>query len=145
MSQTAIHAQGTGLVVDGFDLSVILNEATVSHSRPSAICTTFSSGGDHEYVAGVRDSMFSCRGVRKGERAEYINQISQQLGNDLNPATKPVTYCPEGYGAGKPCEIGLVGQTAFDVTVPFEGVVSISVSLQVNGGLRQAVQLVSPV
>lgn len=145
MSLTAQHAQGTGLVVDGFDLSTILNEATVDHSKPPAVCTTFSSGGDHEYVAGIRDSMLSCKGVRKGDLPEWQSQMLQQFGAEVNPAKRPITYCPQGYGAGKQCEIGLVGQTMFDVTVPFEGVVSLSLTLQVNGGLRLATQLFSPV
>ena len=146
MSQTATHAQSTGIVVDGYDLTTILNEATSNHNRPASVCTTFSSNGDHEYVAGPRDSMISCRGVRKGERDEYISQITQQIGTTSSEdAKKPVILCPEGYGVGKQCEIGMVGQTAMDVTVPYEGVVSISLSLMVNGGLRLATQLVSPV
>jgi hypothetical protein len=124
------HGKSTVVLLNGYDMSAYLNEATQTFSLETGETTTFGSS-DKTYVAGLGDGTISCSGLFDGAANASDPVIRGELGEEDNT----FTVLPEGATAGRTSILANGQITSYEVSSPVSDVVSISAEIQADGGL----------
>jgi hypothetical protein len=121
---TGTHGKHARTYINGFDLSSYLNSFGVAQTADTVETSAFSSS-DKTYVVGLRDATVSAEGFFAGSTVQTDYVFNQVLGSTVIWSYYPAgpALSNAGYGV-KSIE------TAYEITSPIDGVVSISVEGQ---------------
>ncbi len=97
MSVTPRHSKSASVWIDSTAGSLVnfssgLDEAGFSRSMDPAEVTNFASGGDREYIGGLRGAEFSISGMFSSTHAEILDGVF----NDATSTTYSLEYSPDG-------------------------------------------------
>lgn len=136
------HAKDTVVYWDDHDLSPFLNAATVSGSMEPAEVTNFASGGNREYIKGLRDVTLALEGFYSVGTTEPSTEITDVLTATFAGTTSPVvTVGLEGDTVGRRAWLVLGDIVTYDIDVPVDDVITTSVDLQGSEGYQGGVWL----
>lgn len=108
-----IHGKTTGVILDAFDVTRILKEASVSTSIDTAESTMFESpGGAKEYEAGLTDATVSFGGKFTGD-ALGVEEILANI--ETADGTPPFLVSFGRLETGAVCRVGLTKETSFAI------------------------------
>jgi hypothetical protein len=133
-----IHGKSTRVLVNGRDLSGILNVASSGISVDAADVTVFTSGAK-EYQAGLVDGTMGLEGfvdLDPDVPAGVILSLQERLASWIGAKGNALVY-PAGTDAvgspGRACEFY---ETTLDQESPVDGVATLSVELQATDGIQ---------
>lgn len=124
------HGKATVVLLNGYDLSPFLNEATQTMSLETGETTTFGST-DKTYIAGLGDGTISVSGLFDSTAGASDPVLRGELGQEDNT----FTVLPEGATAGRMAVLANGQITSYEVSSPVADVVSISAEVQADGGM----------
>jgi hypothetical protein len=134
------HGRDTVALIGPYDLSPWLNEVGASTSIDTADTSHFGTQAK-TYIVGQDDGTFSFAGLYDGVRTNLEDKVTaiQAAGAVLG---WPVTVANDG-GAqlARRVRYGVGRQTSWEISAPFADVVSVSGSLQADGGIRSGILL----
>lgn len=123
---TFAHGKDSLVLVDKYDFSPYLNSVTASSEVDVPETTAFGDSA-RTYIAGIENGMASAEGMFDGS-AEASDEIFDAA---LAAATnKVVTIAFGGRTAGSRVAIVNAQETSYELSSPFDGVVSASVEFQ---------------
>lgn len=125
------HGRATALLVGAGDVAQYFRTATMSRSVDLAETSTFGTF-DKTFVVGMRDGTLSLGGLFDGTANAIDQQLEAVLGVDP-PVV--VTYGPEGLAFGRRTELMNSEETAYEVSSPYNDVVSTSADFHATGGI----------
>lgn len=132
------HGKATAVLVNGYNLSAYLNEATATVEIETGETTTFGNSAK-TYIPGLRDATVSSSGLFDGQSTDAVDTVLQATitgaGDDV------FTLAPEGLTFGRQAKIATVETTSYEVSASVGDVVAISADFQVSGGLDAGVVL----
>lgn len=134
MTPTFRTGQCTRVLLNGVDLSPILNDSERSGSADTAETTTYatSSGAcqtDKTYVVGHRDATISFSGLADAS----VDMVDRTIEAALGSATEQqYTWGPGGAAVGDYAVLTRGHDTAFTITAPSQDVVAVSAEVQAN-------------
>ena len=145
MAPTFKTGQCTRVLLNGVDLSPILNDSERSGTADTAETTTYatSSGActtDKTYIVGHRDATISFSGLADASTGEVDRTIEAAL----QSTDQQYTWGPGGSAVGDYAVLTRGLATEFTVTAPASDVVAVSASVQANLS-RGGRWLISPV
>lgn len=142
MAITYVHGRGTQVLINGYDMSAILNEASVDRNVDTADTTCFrtSTGGcttDRTYIPGHRTATASLSGLWTddgsggGSTAHLDGVFDDVLGATTNPKLAISPGCPSTYGT----DVWLLEaiETARAATAPLTDAVRTAMTVTANG------------
>jgi len=131
-----LHGKKTTALMNEYDLSSYLNDASVSYSADTAETTTF--GDDAKtYIVGHDDGTLSLSGMFEGSTTGVDTAIAAVLesGTVPNETTTSVIYGTPAAGSKASLVFGLVN--SYDISAPVADVVAASIEVQGSGGINQ--------
>lgn len=133
------HGKLTEVVLHDFIASPYLKSASSGKTIEVADTTGF---GQHAktYITGQNDGSFSLGGMFDGS-PEAIDELFSSLTAQEAPYPAILFY-DSGIHVGRSCRMAQVRQTSYDIESPVGDVVSLSVELQADRGLRNGFCLV---
>lgn len=145
MAPTFKTGRCTRVLLNGVDLSLILNDSERSASADTAETTTYatSTGGcttDKTYIVGQKDATVSFSGMVDASTDLVDQTIEAALGSTTE---QQYTWGPGGSSVGGRAFLTRGLGTEFTVTSPAQDVVAVSASVQANLS-RGGVWLISP-
>lgn len=133
---TFIHGKGTGVSIDGDDLSVYANNVQFNRAADNHDVTTFGKNS-HVYAPGLKDGTATMSGIYDNTAGTGPSAVLRPL---VGAAAVTFVYRPEGAGAGKPeAEVDVL-VTAFEETSPVADMVTWSATLQLSDDIDDTVQ-----
>jgi hypothetical protein len=133
---TFTHGSNADVLVNGYDLSSYLREASVSPSADVAETTAFADTAK-TYIAGLKDAAFSASGMLDSAAAAVGSVAWTALGVN----NSEISYYPSGDSAGG-FGYGLDAQeTSVEIVSPVDGVNAISLEAQSSSGAERLVSL----
>lgn len=126
------HGKLTAVVLSDFNATPYLNSAEPSRTVDTAEASVFGANAK-EYVAGQSDGTISYGGLYDGT-ADAIDGVLTALADaDGNwPAT---IFHDEGIKPGSVCRLASVRKTEYSISSPTSEVVSLTGTLQCDGGI----------
>ena len=140
MAPTFRHGKGTRIFLNGYDMSLILNNSDYSASAEPVDVTAYTAT-DRAYIAGLRSAEATLQGMSDGSTEAVDEQFRSSLaasGADV------LTIAPGGAAAGDRAELGSGRVTARSVSAPVAGVVAVTASVQYTSEARSALVIVAP-
>lgn len=128
---SAVHGKGTKVLVNQYDLSSFLNEATTTKSADTAETTTFGAGSVTR-IAGLGDGKIALKGLFDGS-ATGLDALVQPM---VNGTDEVVTVAQGGYAIGASATIGQGLLENYETSSPVKDVVSASLDITSDGGLE---------
>lgn len=126
------HGKTTTVLVNQYNLSAYLNEATPSQSIDTGETTTFGSSAK-TYIPGLRDGTISCSGLYEAASTDAVDTVLQATitgsGDDV------LTIATEGNTTGRRAQLAAVDTTSYEVSAAVADVVSVKAEFQVDGGI----------
>lgn len=138
----ALHGKGTKVLLNGWDLSGILNASTAQVDGDTAEVTVYTSGAK-EYIPGNTDGTVSIGGYLDADPDGAGGQLA--LADRIAAASGAMAHVlivPGGNdAAGQPCRAAQGILTSHAVDGPVDGAVTLDAELQASGGVRFASML----
>lgn len=129
------HGSDAAVLWGEYDLSPFLNAASVSASMDPAEVTNFDSGGNREYIKGLKDATISLEGFYSVGTTEPSTEITDVLNAAFTGTTNPVvTIGLEGDTIGRRAILASGVIPTYDIDAPVDDVIATSVDLQSNVG-----------
>jgi len=137
-----IHGKGTRVLVNGRDLSGILNMAGSSIGVDAADVTVFTSVAK-DYQAGMPDGTMKFGGFQQVDTdpTGVIPTEQERLAAALGTKGVALVYPAGVDAAGSPGRACEYIQTTLDAESPVDGVMSLDIELQATGGVSPVVSL----
>lgn len=132
-----IHGKNASVLHGAFDLSLYLNDGSVSTSAESAETTAFGSVAK-TYIVGLKDGTLSASGMFDGSANAIDEVLTASIGSDTNA---PVSFFPTTTTIGNPVKLLQAKTTGYSVSSPVGDVVSVSYDAQADGGIDHGVSL----
>ena len=125
------HGKSTAILLNGFDMSAYLNQASTSRSVETGETTAFGNSSK-TYITGLADSTMSLSGLFEASTSAGSDPV---LSGQVGDATDDIiSVLPEGNTVGRRCLIGQGLITSYEVSASVGDVVSISAEFQNDGG-----------
>lgn len=125
------HGKSAVVLWTEYDLSPFLNAASVSASMDPAEVTNFASGGNREYIKGLRDAIISLDGFYSAGTTEPSTEITDVLTSAFAGTTNPVvTIGLEGDTIGRRAILVNGVLPTYDIDAPVDDVITTSVDVQ---------------
>jgi hypothetical protein len=134
-----IHGKATSIVLGAYPIHQWFNDMSTAESQDTAETTAFQDQ-DKTYVIGLSDATVDASGRYEGNVGEIRDIVRQQISTQ-GESVLTVGWGMGGPKAGNPCEFGRELHTAWGITSPMDGIVSTSLSAQVNDGLAHGKHL----
>lgn len=137
MAVTPRHGKSASVWIDSTAGSLVnfssgLDEAGFSRSMDPAEVTNFASGGDREYIAGLRGAEFSISGLFSSTHAEVLDGVF----NDATSTTYSLEFSPDGStAAGRHLLKAELIMTSLEYTASVDERVGLSASFMVSGAV----------
>lgn len=132
------HGKLTEVLLADFVASPYLNSAETSQTVETAETSAFGTQ-DKTYIPGQNDGSMSLSGLFDGSE-KAIDQLFSELTADEQ--AYPVTLLYDGgVKVGRSARAATVRQTSYDISSPVGDVVSLSVELQCDKGIHNALCL----
>lgn len=134
------HGKNTSVLFNAFDLSPYFNQADVSLDQSAGENTGFQpAGGSRTFEVGLNGGTASLSGFFNGEAAG----VDAKLSAAINPSVDDVvSVAPQGVlTLGNIVKMLASQLTQYQVSSPFDGIVTVSSQLQANGGVQSGVVL----
>ena len=136
------HGQSAVVYWGGYNLSPFLNAATISASMDPAECTNFDSGGNREYIKGLKDATLNLEGFYSVGTTEPSTEITDVLNSAFTGTTSPVvTVGLEDDTIGNRAWLFLGNAVQYDIDAPADDIITTSVDLQGTKGYESGVWL----
>lgn len=132
MSSSAVLALHTNILIGAYDSSSLFSSATQNSDREYVDTSVFGLG-DKEGLSGMRSSVLSCEGFRKGDLASYQAAVARILATD---SSAYLCYCPEGSAFGNDAVLMKVHENSLDISSPVKGAVMFNLAFTDTGGSR---------
>ena len=130
-----IHGKGTVFLMNAYNLSSYLNNASVSASVETADVTAFGASSK-SYIVGLQDATVSASGMYDGATGAIDDALTAGMaGSNI------LSVFPDGTAVGNFCRLASAHLTSFDITAPVGDVVATSAEYQVTGGVERGVSL----
>lgn len=136
------HGKGTRILVNGYDMSPILNDATVDRTVDTAetTCFTTSTGGDTKdrtYIPGHRSASATLAGLYTddGTNGGSTSHLDGVFDDVLGATTSPILSIAPGGGSTIGSDVWLLeaNEIARAATAPLSDAVRTSMSVQASG------------
>ena len=132
------HGKKTAVLLDAYNLSAYLNEASTSSGLETSETTAF--GLDSKtYVAALKDATISLSGMFESSTTAGLDPVMASI--VASNTDNVVTILPEGMIDGSRALIAAAQETSYEITAAVADVVTASVEMQVDGGLDSGVAL----
>lgn len=132
------HGKSTAVLVNQYNLSAYLNEATSTSEIETGETSTFGSSAK-TYIPGLRDATISASGLYESASTDAVDTVLQATitgsGDDV------ATVAPEGLTVGRRAVIGTSETTSYEVSASVGDVVSVTADFQISGGLDSGLVL----
>lgn len=141
MAVVAKHGKNTSVLIDGFNLDCIWNDASNDRTVEMADITGFGDGTDDcgtdmKFLPGQRMGTMDFSGfwVWDGTTGttESSGKITELINAALGSSSQIITYAPAGRTAGDPAVLGDAVGNSFAITSPANGAVAASASMQLT-------------
>jgi hypothetical protein len=126
------HGKKTAVLLNSTDMSLYLNEATVSRDIETNDTTTFGSNS-RSYITGLDDGTISLSGMFDST----ANASDEVLEGRVLQENNTLTVLPEGLIVGSRAILVNADMTAYEISAPVADVISIEAGFQADGGVRQ--------
>lgn len=125
------HGKSTAVLLNGYDMSPFMNEASVSRSIETGETTTFGQNSK-TYITGLADATVSLSGMFDGSAGASDAVLQGEVGASTDDV---LSILPESNTLGRRCMIGQGLITSYEVSASVSDVVSISAEYQQDGGM----------
>lgn len=132
-----VSGRTTKLLVDQYDLSAFFQSTDVDASVAMLKTTAYGDTAER-YIAGLKDGTLGLTGLYDGGASAadaILSAALQSAGGEI------ITAAPEGLAVGKRLRQLLSRLSNYKVSLPHDGVVGTSASLQSDGGIDAGVSL----
>lgn len=131
------HGSKAALHVNGRDYTTYLT--SVSHGGTLDTAETSTLGATAKaYIPGLRDGALTADGLYDGAASAIDEHIAAGFG--VNGAVA-CSYLPQGDTVGNAAYVGKLHQVSYEIATPVDGVASITLEGQADGGLYRGVVL----
>lgn len=131
------HGKNTKVLLNQYDISAYLSEASPSESIETAETTAYGQNAK-TYIVGLRDSTLSMSGFFDGS-ADAVDEI---ISGALQTAEENITFAPEGLSAGSRVVTMTSLGTSYEISSPVADVVSVSMEAQTTDRIDRGISLV---
>lgn len=133
------HGSKAALHVNGRDYSGYLTSVSHGGSIDTAETTTLGATAK-AYIPGIQDAALTADGIYDGAANQIDAHIAAGFGSTNAVAC---SYLPQGDTLGNIAYVGKLHQTSYEIATPVDGVASITLEGQADGGLSRGVVLQS--
>ena len=132
------HGRQTAVLLDAFNLSAFLNEASTSSGLETSETTAFGQNAK-TYIPALRDATVSLSGMFSAASTGALDPVMESI---LSSATDSVlTVAPQGLALGRRAVMCAVQETSYEISASVADVVAANVELQADGGLDSGLLL----
>lgn len=133
------HGKDTSVIVDTIDLSAYFQSANSDQSVSTAETTTFqAANGSRTYIAGQTEGSVSLDGIFDGGVDAVDEEMEAALGAS---AGQVLSFGSAGWTIGDALRLVLAKATSYSINGPFDDVITISASMQGDGGVVRGIAL----